>query len=606
MAGACWILSWCIRHLSWKTKAEYREDVSPAAESLRVLLREISLRLARLSKDGTRKWKDVRLASERFLFESSHIAQGYIDQIFDLSQRLRDEGDDGDWFKLEPQEVLALIGLGLELLKFGEPGQQGVERAKLSWLERSLEAKPTARFLVFTESLQTCEIIQAVLPDRAVRITGELSESERAQNLSRFLDPDGQVRVLVATSAADEGFDLQAANQVVHWDLSTSPATLMQRNGRVARLGQVADVTAYYLIIPRTHEARRDHRLRECFEELLGNVDERLRLRILGNVPEEAEKVIDEATMAEDGDGGAQAKIIEILKEAKRQSEEMDRNLRELQTNPSERFAISRDDMESRLERWSRLGLPEDIGFDVRFDKVEWKRPEFGDQETHFVDAEAAIVNLADEARKVGFAFDPEFKLFGGAASAKYALAGLRPWTARTSAGGAVVKHRPDRSVDLLGSLAASLARRLISDFAVLPRTAISLTHDQLGPEGATHLLFVTHPMREAETSLPSTPGDGRRHELPYLTFYPVGAQGIVDREATPQQVHEVVRALEWAAASKLELPEGNHLDRVLQEGRRAGEVATAWLRETRSVGGRLGGPAHYFLPIPVALVALV
>jgi hypothetical protein len=48
-----------------------------------------------------------------------------------------------------------------------------------------------------------------------------MSEGDRAV---RDLRSNPNVRILVATSAADEGFDLQVANRVVHWDLSSSPA----------------------------------------------------------------------------------------------------------------------------------------------------------------------------------------------------------------------------------------------------------------------------------------------------------------------------------------------------------------------------------------------
>src|ERR1700679_765411 len=115
-----------------------------------------------------------------------------------------------------------------------------------------------------------------------------MSKATRNQAVADLRNPRMNVRVLVATSAADEGFDLQVASKVVHWDLSSSPATLMQRNGRVARLGQVMDVVAYYLILTGTHEERRDSALQAKFADL-GIDDEALKCRILGSLSEEEE-----------------------------------------------------------------------------------------------------------------------------------------------------------------------------------------------------------------------------------------------------------------------------------------------------------------------------
>src|ERR1019366_510322 len=137
---------------------------------------------------------------------------------------------------------------GMRLLAFSSPRADGVENAKMNWLRAMLTHHRDSRFLIFTESLQTCAIVSSALPGISRTLTGDMGESARATVVADFRDPRKNVRVLIATSAADEGFDLQVANKVVHWDLSSSPAVLMQRNGRVARLGQISDVTAYYLI----------------------------------------------------------------------------------------------------------------------------------------------------------------------------------------------------------------------------------------------------------------------------------------------------------------------------------------------------------------------
>jgi hypothetical protein len=50
----------------------------------------------------------------------------------------------------------------------------------------------------------------------------------------------GMPHVLIATDVATEGLDLQRAERVVHYDLPWTPARLDQREGRAARLGNLA------------------------------------------------------------------------------------------------------------------------------------------------------------------------------------------------------------------------------------------------------------------------------------------------------------------------------------------------------------------------------
>lgn len=60
----------------------------------------------------------------------------------------------------------------------------------------------------------------------------------------------GFVRVLVSTDVASEGLNLQHANVVVHYEPPWSPIKIMQRIGRVWRLGQKKDVVSYTILLP--------------------------------------------------------------------------------------------------------------------------------------------------------------------------------------------------------------------------------------------------------------------------------------------------------------------------------------------------------------------
>ncbi len=81
----------------------------------------------------------------------------------------------------------------------------------------------------------------------------ELCERPTVESFLR----SGEIRVLVCSDAASEGLDLQAASVVINVDVPWNPARVIQRFGRVDRLGQKATevflVNAYY---PGTIEER--------------------------------------------------------------------------------------------------------------------------------------------------------------------------------------------------------------------------------------------------------------------------------------------------------------------------------------------------------------
>lgn len=597
IAGAIWLFRWCIRHKTWKTQAIYGQDVSESTESLRKLIVQISQRIAEFDLSSSNKYADVSFPSDSFHFRLASLAGGgKVHDIYKFSEILRKKDDEGKYFSATPNEILELTGLATRLLNFSTSTQDnGVENAKLNWLKRMLEEYPDSRFLVFTEILQTCEIITKALPRISDKLTGSMGNSEREKVVRRFRGEEKPaIRVLVATSAADEGFDFQVANRVVHWDLSSSPAVLMQRNGRVARLGQVSDVVAYYLMMTETHEARREEILHEKFKQL-GIEDEQLRLRILGSLDEdEVEKAVEEN----------QPIIIDaLLKKADEQNQKMNENLGEIQKDLTTKAVVDRSMLAQRLEYWVKLGLPprDQAEFKLSFDTVEWQRPIFSVNQatvSESAQAKVATIKRKDENWKVHkITFDPEFNLFGGGSNT-YSLAGLRPWVKdekRSSGGDDIWKHRPLRRSDSIGDLACSLARQRQADFTIISSTALFKQFPSL--EGSQYLLFATHPMLEVEENF-------SQNGASYLTFYAFG-----DDFSTPIQpngysadyVNEVIKILE-KEATQSNLGELDHL--LFEQARQAGkQISEKWLSKSRILPKL--GQQKYFLPIPVALVTI-
>lgn len=134
------------------------------------------------------------------------------------------------------------------------------------------EGDPNVKAVIFTEFVPTQAMILDVLAGAgitAVAVNGSMSISERRDAQDEFRTT---ARVLVSTDAGGEGVNLQFAHVVVNYDLPWSPTRIEQRIGRVDRIGQTADVTAYNLVLESSIDARvlevLEHKLAVILAEL--------------------------------------------------------------------------------------------------------------------------------------------------------------------------------------------------------------------------------------------------------------------------------------------------------------------------------------------------
>jgi len=591
ITGAMWLFRWCIRHQDWKNQDEYRQDTSAGTENLRKLIKGISQRLAAYDERNKSGHVTVSFPSDDFSFDAKSLGQplpgNKIIDIYRFNEKVRKGDDEDATFVAANEEITELTELALKLLNFADfhsEDEAGAENVKLTWLKDVLAKYPESKFLVFTESLQTCEIIIKALPRKSEKLTGDMGFAQREEAVAKLRDVNSPVRVLVATSAADEGFDFQVANRVIHWDLSSNPAVLMQRNGRVARLGQISDVIAYYLIIAGTHEQRREQALVDRFTKL-GITDERMRLKILGSLSIEQEEKIFQDIEEEEF-----SLIDDILNQAEADQKDMEEKLGELQTKLSEQWVISREQLAERLKRWMELGLPGvDQSHELTFSNKEWNRPVFRDEGTVMETAQAKIAVI--KGRK--FTFDPEFKVFGREKE-NILLAGLYPWFKNEREG--VIEHRPlPRNADPIGRLACSLARQRKADFTTISANQLSEAFPNL--RDAQYLLFVTHPLREVENHASASTDS-------YLTFYAFSSD--LSQPSNPQgaSAKDVYRMISLLEEDALKPGSPSLENAVFEVAKDASKQLAMWLEQSRKLGGLT--KKSYFLPIPVALVAVL
>jgi len=134
---------------------------------------------------------------------------------------------------------------------------------KLQYLIELIQAKhPQEKILVFSQFADTVDYLRVELKKAGIThiegVTGDADNPmDFAQRFSpvsnQFKDritPDREIRVLISTDVLSEGQNLQDAHIILNYDLPWAIIRLIQRAGRVDRIGQKADTILSYSFLP--------------------------------------------------------------------------------------------------------------------------------------------------------------------------------------------------------------------------------------------------------------------------------------------------------------------------------------------------------------------
>jgi len=133
---------------------------------------------------------------------------------------------------------------------------------------------PNDKVLIFTQYADTVRYLERQLEAHGLfkiaGVTGQSSDptslvwrfSPISNNKSSVIGPESELRVLVATDVLSEGQNLQDCSIVVNYDLPWAIIRLIQRVGRVDRIGQQAEEISCYTFLP-AEGVERIIRLRE-------------------------------------------------------------------------------------------------------------------------------------------------------------------------------------------------------------------------------------------------------------------------------------------------------------------------------------------------------
>jgi superfamily II DNA or RNA helicase len=159
------------------------------------------------------------------------------------------------------------------------------------------EKHPAKKVIIFSQFADTVNYLLEQLGKRGIKggiagVTGDTADptgvawrfSPESNGRRESISPKEEVRVLVATDVLSEGQNLQDASIVVNYDLPWAIIRLIQRAGRVDRIGQKAEEILCYSFLPA-----------DGVERII-----RLRARVQQRLKENAEVVGTDETFFED------------------------------------------------------------------------------------------------------------------------------------------------------------------------------------------------------------------------------------------------------------------------------------------------------------------
>ena len=233
-----------------------------------------------------------------FRARAAEIYQLYAKQFKSRFKWIR-----ADLFRPSLQKDLAADGHRLIkiLQSYGEWDAAADE--KLNALENLLnQTHPHEKVLVFSQFADTVRYLKAELSTRGMShmeaVTGDSQNptvlawrfSPVSNNRRGKFTPSDELRILISTDILSEGQNLQDCSVVVNYDLPWAIIRLVQRAGRIDRIGQEAERILCYSFLPA-----------EGVERLI-----RLRVRVRARLLENAEVVgTDEAFFEDDDDSTA-------------------------------------------------------------------------------------------------------------------------------------------------------------------------------------------------------------------------------------------------------------------------------------------------------------
>ena len=250
----------------------YLKRLESSVEALRNSLRhqlEFQQRFLQTLQQG-RQLTSADYRRMRLLEEEDEIAEGDWNEFLGSLQTIDTQAYD---LSLIEQHVKADVRTLEKLLRdldgLTERDDDKLQ-ALLAWLQGEGAGKKVLLFSYYKDTARyVYEYLRQQLPQREIAlISGGMPAEQRRDAVRRFapranrhtLPPhEREIDILIATDALSEGQNLQDASVIVNYDLHWNPVRMVQRIGRIDRIGSEHNTIEVYNFIPE-----------DALEELLG------------------------------------------------------------------------------------------------------------------------------------------------------------------------------------------------------------------------------------------------------------------------------------------------------------------------------------------------
>jgi ERCC4-related helicase len=238
---------------------------SPAAFASTLEQHEKSLREAKRAKVSRKP--SVGILKR----ELDRIDEDYADDT-DFDEATSDALDAASLLFTEPsEEELRLLKQMKQWAEKATAQQDSKVRCLIEWLEEYIRPNKkwsNERVIIFTEYRTTQKWLMEILGtqgfaggNRLMTMYGGMDPKDREAVKAAFqTSPEiSPVRILLATDAASEGLDLQNfCSRLIHYEIPWNPNRMEQRNGRIDRHGQKANLVCVYHFVCQGYKDRQN------------------------------------------------------------------------------------------------------------------------------------------------------------------------------------------------------------------------------------------------------------------------------------------------------------------------------------------------------------
>jgi superfamily II DNA or RNA helicase/sulfur relay (sulfurtransferase) DsrC/TusE family protein len=174
--------------------------------------------------------------NRQILFLDEEISQEFLEELEDFE---KDNYRMDDLFADINKDINLLRNKVLSRISTIKPE----EDAKLNKLKKDLiDFHKKGQIILFTYYTDTLDYLYENLTKtkelsalRIVKISGSTGTRERDKIVKDFLN--GRINILISTDVLSEGMNLQSAKIIINYDLHWNPTRMIQRAGRIDRIG---------------------------------------------------------------------------------------------------------------------------------------------------------------------------------------------------------------------------------------------------------------------------------------------------------------------------------------------------------------------------------